>query len=79
MLKFLHVVRIFNVRTFLVDFSPDFKHVVLSCLDELLCVPYMIWKIDMSSFQNNFNRNKIFPVALDMSQIIHEGLVQQIW
>ena len=44
MLKFLHVARIFNFRIFLSDLSPDFKHVVLSHLDELLGLQYMVEK-----------------------------------
>jgi hypothetical protein len=56
-------------------FSPDFKHVVLSRLDELLGLRYIVGKFQMSSFYPNFNRNKITPVTLDMSQIVHKGLV----
>jgi hypothetical protein len=53
MLKFLHVARISNF-TFLVDFSLNFKkHVILSHLDVLLGLPYMIENIDMSSFYPN--------------------------
>jgi hypothetical protein len=36
MLKFLHEARISNIHKFLADFSPDFKHIVISYLDELL-------------------------------------------
>ena len=36
MLKFLHEARISNFRIFLADLSPDFKHVVLFHLNELL-------------------------------------------
>jgi hypothetical protein len=75
MLKFLHVAQISNFRTFLVDFSYDFKHIVFSCLDELIDVPYMVRKFETSSFQSKLNQNNISLVALDMSQTIHESLV----
>jgi hypothetical protein len=78
MLKFLNVVRIFNFHIFLVDFSLDFKHVVLSCLDELPCLLYMVEILEMSSFQHNLNRRKTPLVPLDMSQIEHEDLVWKI-
>jgi hypothetical protein len=42
MLKFLHIARISNFRTFLTDFGPDFKHVVLCHVDELLALPYKL-------------------------------------
>ena len=57
------------------SFSPDFKHVVLSRLDELLGLRYIVGKFQMSSFYLNFNRSKIPHVALDMSQTVHEDLV----
>jgi hypothetical protein len=38
------------ICTFFVDFSPDFKHVILSCMDELLSLPYMVEKLEMFSF-----------------------------
>jgi hypothetical protein len=50
MLKFLHVSRISNFYTFLADFNSDFKHVALSRMDELLGLPYMVGKLEMSSF-----------------------------
>jgi len=50
MLKFLHVARIFNFRIFLADLSLDFKYVILSHLDELLSLRYMVGKLSMSSF-----------------------------
>jgi hypothetical protein len=75
MLKFLHVARISNFRIFLADLSPDFKHVVLSRLDELLDLQYMVGKLQMSNFQPNFNRSKLLLVAPDMSQTVHEGIV----
>jgi hypothetical protein len=75
MLKFFHVARISNFRIFLTDLSINFKHVILSCLDELLCLRYMVGKFQMSSFQLNFNCSKIQLVAPDTSQTIHEGLV----
>jgi hypothetical protein len=45
MLKFLHVARIFNFRIFLADLSHDFKHVVLSHLNELLGLQYIVGKL----------------------------------
>jgi hypothetical protein len=75
MLKFFHVARIFNFCIFLADLSPDFKHVVLSRLNELLSLRYIVEKFQMSNFYPNFNRSKISPVALDISQTVHEGLV----
>jgi hypothetical protein len=76
MLKFLHVAWIFNFCIFLTDLSHDFKHVVLSRLDELLgLLRYIVGKFQMSSFYPNFNRSQIPPVALDMSQTVHGGLV----
>jgi hypothetical protein len=50
MLKFLHVARISNFCIFFTDLSPDFKHIVLSYLDELLNLRYVVEKLQMSSF-----------------------------
>jgi len=72
MLKFLHVVRIFNFHIFLADLSLDFKYVRQN---ELLGIQYMIGKLQTSSFHPNFSRNKILLVAPDISQTVHEGLV----
>jgi len=44
-------------------FIYDFKHLVLSRLDELLGVPYMVRKLEISSFQTNLNRRQIPPLA----------------
>jgi hypothetical protein len=63
MLKFLHVAWIINFRTFLIYFNLDFKHILFR-LDELLGLPYMVGKLEMSSFQLNLNSNNIPPVAL---------------
>jgi hypothetical protein len=79
MLKFLHVAWISIFCIFLANLSLDFKHVVLSHLDELLSPQYMVEKFQMSSFYPNFNRSKIPPVTLDMSQTVHECLVWYIW
>jgi len=79
MLKFLHVAWISNFHIFLVDFSPDFKHVVLSFLDELLNLPYMVGKPEVSSFQPNLNGRNITLISLNMFQTVHECLVWQIW
>jgi len=57
------------------SFSPDFKHVVLFHLDELLGLRYIVGKFQMYSFYPNFNRSKILPATLNMSQILHEGIV----
>jgi hypothetical protein len=78
MLKFLHGARISNFRIFLADLSPDFKHVVLSRLDVLLALQYMVGKLQMSSFQPNFNRSKFPPVAPNIFQTVHKGLVLHI-
>jgi hypothetical protein len=45
MLEFLHVVRISNFYIFLADLNPDFKRVILSHLDELLGLRYMVGKL----------------------------------
>ena len=79
MLKFFYVAWIFNFCIFLVDLSYDFKHVVLSYLDELLGLWYIVEKFQMSNFYPNFNRSKISPVTLDISQTVHDGLVWHIW
>jgi hypothetical protein len=50
MQKIIHVAQISNFRIFLVDFSPDFKHIVLSRLDELLGLSYIVGKFEISSF-----------------------------
>jgi hypothetical protein len=75
MLKFLYVARISNFYTFLVDFSHDFKHVVLFLLDELLSLPFMVKKLEMSSFQPNLNRRNIPPITPDMFQTVHKGVI----
>ena len=80
MLKFLHVAWIFNFCIFLADLvlisnmslSPDFKHIVLSRLDKLLGLRYIAGKFQMSSFYPNLNQRKIPPIALDMSQTVHD-------
>jgi hypothetical protein len=79
MVKFLHVAWISNFCIFLADLSADFKHVILSRLDELLGLRYIVGKFQMSSFYPNFNRSKIPPVALDMSQTVYEVLVWYVW
>jgi hypothetical protein len=78
MLKFLFVAWIFNFRIFLTDFSPEFKFIGFSHLDELLCLQYMDRKLEMCSLYNNLNCNTIAPVVPDMSQTIHESLILQI-
>ena len=55
--------------------NPGFKHVILSCLNELLGLRYIVQKFYMFSFYPNFNRSKILSVALDISQTVNEGLV----
>ena len=75
MLKYLYVDQISNFCTFLLDFSSDFKHVVLSRFNELMVLPYMVETIGMYGFQKNLSCNKIPYVALDMFQIVHKGLV----
>jgi len=67
MLKFLHIAWISNFCILLADLSSDFKHVVLSRLDELLGLRYTVGKFQMFSFYPNFNQSKIPPVALDVS------------
>jgi len=79
MLKFLLVAWISNFCIFLAEFNFDFKHVALTRLDELLCLPYMIENLKISSFQHNLNCNKIPLVALNMSSIVYEDPVWQIW
>jgi hypothetical protein len=59
----------------LINFSPDFIHVILSYLDELISIPYMVENLEIYSFHLNFNRNKIPLVAPYMSLTVHEGLV----
>ena len=78
MLKLLHVAWMSNFCIFLAYLSPDFKHVVLSRLDELLGLRYTVGKFQMFSFYPNFNRSKIPLITLDMSQTIHEGIVWHI-
>jgi hypothetical protein len=56
-------------------FSFDFKHVIISRLDELLGLLYMVGKLEMSSFQNNLNRSKVPPIAPNISQTVHKDLV----
>jgi len=57
------------------SFSPNFKHVILSYLNELLDLQYIVGKFQKYSFYPNFNRSKIPPVTLNMSQIVHEDIV----
>ena len=59
MLKFLLIARIYNFPSFLADFNHDFKHVVHSRMNELLNLPYMVGKLEMSNFQLNLNHIKI--------------------
>jgi hypothetical protein len=67
MLKFLYIARIFNFHILLADLSPDFKHVIFSRLNKLFGLRCIVGKLQISSFQPNFNRNKIPPVAPNMS------------
>ena len=62
-----------------ISFFSNFKHVILSCLDELLGIRDTVWKFKISHFNPNFNRSKILSVALDISQIVDEGFVWYIW
>jgi len=48
-------------------FNTNFKHVVLSRLDELMSLYYMIEKLEMSNFHHSLNRDQIPFVAPDMS------------
>ena len=75
MLKFLHIVQIFNFHTFLANFSSYFKDIVLSYLDELLDLPYMIEKLETFSFHYNLNHIKIPLVDPDISQTVYKDLV----
>jgi hypothetical protein len=75
MLKFLYTARISNFRTFMTNFSLYFKHVVLSHLDKLLGLSYMVGNIEISSFYPNLNHNTIPPIVADMFQIVHECIV----
>lgn len=63
---------------FLTDFSSHIKHVVFF-FNELLGLSYMIGSLEISSFQPNLKCNKIPLVTPDMSQIVYECLVWQIW
>jgi hypothetical protein len=75
MLKFLLVAQNSNFLSFLTDFSNDFKHVVHSRLNELLNLPLMVEKLEMSNFQSNLNHIKIQHVTSDMYQIVHKCLI----
>jgi hypothetical protein len=75
MLKFLYIARISNFRTFMTNFSFYFKHVILSHLDKLLGLSYMIGNIEISSFYPNLNHNTIPPIVANMFQTVHERLV----
>jgi len=44
----------------------------------ILVFPYMVGKLEMSSFQPNMNHIEIPLVAPDMSQTVNKGLVWQI-
>jgi hypothetical protein len=57
------------------SFSPDLEHVVLSRLDELLGLRYIVGQFYMSGFYPNFNRSKIPPISLNMSQTAHRCIV----
>jgi hypothetical protein len=45
MLKFLHIAQMFNFCIFLAYLSLDFKHVVLSRLDKILGLRYMVGRL----------------------------------
>jgi len=64
--KFLHVAQIFNFCTFFQTFISDL-HIVLSCLEELPILPYVVGNCEMSSFQTILNRRQIPLVTPDMS------------
>jgi hypothetical protein len=59
MLKFLLVTRNSNFLSFLTDFNNDFKYVIHSRLNELLNLPLIVEKLEMSNFQSNLNHIKI--------------------
>jgi hypothetical protein len=66
MLKFLHEARISDFTHSWHIFSPDFKYIILFCLDKLLGLPYIVENLEMFSFHHNLNGNKISHVAPDM-------------
>ena len=47
-------------------------------MDELVGLPYMVGKSEMSSFYPSKNHNKISLVASDMTKIVHKGIVWYI-
>jgi hypothetical protein len=51
----------------------NFKHMVLSRLNKLEDIPYIIRKLWMSSFQLNLNHIKIYSKDLVMTRTIAEG------
>jgi hypothetical protein len=62
----------------LANFKFDFKHVVFFFMDELMSLPYMDEKLEMSSFQPKFNCSKIPSISLDMVQRVHGDPIWKI-
>jgi len=56
----------------------NFNHIVLSYLDELVGLSYIIRKVNMSSFQPHWNRIQNPPAASDMTQQVDKGSDWQI-
>jgi len=69
---FLHFSHIRNRILF------DFKHVFLSRPDELVSLPHITRKVQMSTFQPNWNISGIPFVDLNIVQTVDEGLDRKI-
>ena len=62
----------------MVNFSHNFKHIVLSCPDELASLPYITKKVLIHTFQPKYNVSKIPFVDKDTIQIVYKGLERLI-
>jgi len=64
---------------FLTYFSSNIKHIVFFKKNKLVGLPFIVGSLEIFSFQPNLKCNKIPLVTPDMSQIVYEDLVWQIW
>jgi hypothetical protein len=69
---------LFHFCTLVAGSRSNFNHIILSHLDELVGLPYIIRKVNMSSFHPNWNFIQNPPAALDMIQHVDKGSDWQI-
>lgn len=65
----------FEFPCLLINFNSDFKHVIVSFIDDLLSLLKINEKLEMFNFQHNYNYCNIPHIASNMAQTVHKSLV----